>query len=99
MKIETQEALKIQIEERGKTVKKVWDMYAAAMNRLIENPGARPDTSELILFIRCERDEFGRNLAKVFKDAIEFGHLHVCQISAISEAWGGGENDQTQQGI
>lgn len=86
-----QELLKEQIEERRETARKVWKIYIAEMERLIENQGARPDTSTLERFIENESGTFGQSLAKLFIDAIEFGFYHAEDMSKLCIGWQGGE--------
>lgn len=69
--------LKDQFEERRETATKVYLLYLDEMKRLIKNPNARPDISALERFIENESGAFGRELAKVFMDAIECGHRHA----------------------
>lgn len=72
-----QEILKEQLEERRETAKRVWKIYHNEMMRLIENPNSQPDVSALEKFIEDESGTFGQELARLFKDAIEFGFTHA----------------------
>lgn len=78
-----QEILREQIEERKETVNKVWKIYNDEMMRLIENPTSKPDVSVLERFIENESGTFGQELAKIFKDAIEYGFAHAGFVSEV----------------
>lgn len=78
-----QEMLREQIEERKETVNRVWKIYNDEIMRLIENPTSKPDVSVLERFIENESGTFEQELARLFKDAIEFGFNHA---SFVSEA-------------
>ena len=53
------------------------------MMRLIENPTSKPDVSVLERFIENESGTFGQELAKIFKDAIEYGFTHAGFVSEV----------------
>lgn len=78
-----QEILREQIEERKETVNKVWKIYNDEMMRLIDNPTSQPDVSVLERFIENESGTFGQELAKIFKDAIEYGFAHAGFVSEV----------------
>lgn len=78
-----QEILKEQLEERRETAKRVWKIYHNEMMRLIENPTSQPDVSALERVIENESGTFGQELAKIFKDAIEFGFCHAKFVSEM----------------
>lgn len=78
-----QEILKEQIEEHRETAREVWKIYHDEMMRLIDNPNSQPDVSVLERFIENENGTFGQELAKLFKDAIEFGFCHARFVSGV----------------
>lgn len=74
--------LREQVEDRQKVSKQLWRVYYKEMMRLIENPSSQPDTSELDKFIRDNvHVTFDRELASLFKDALEFGFGHAGFVS------------------
>lgn len=73
--------LREQVDERLEIAKEVYHLYLDEMKALIKNPNARPDTSSLKRFIENETGTFGRELAKVFADAIEAGYCHASEMA------------------
>ncbi len=65
-----------QLAEHMETTEKIWKIYYDEMIRLLENPDSQPDTSVLEKFIENKNDTFGQELARLFKDAIEFGFTY-----------------------
>lgn len=78
-----QEILREQLAEREETARKIWKIYHDEMTRLIENPDSQPDSSVLEKFIESESGTFGQELAKIFKDAIEYGFAHAGFVSEV----------------
>jgi hypothetical protein len=75
--------LREQLAEREETARKIWKIYHDEMTRLIENPDSQPDSSVLERFIENESGTFGQELAKIFKDAIEYGFAHAGFVSEV----------------
>lgn len=65
-----------QLAEHMETTERIWEIYYNEMIRLIESPDLQPDTSVLEKFIENKSDTFGQELAKLFKDTIEFGFTY-----------------------
>ena len=75
--------LREQLAEHKETARKIWKIYHDEMTRLIENPDSQPDSSVLERFIENESGTFGQELAKIFKDAIEYGFAHAGFVSEV----------------
>ena len=75
--------LREQLAERKQTARKIWKIYHDEMTRLIENPDLQPDSSVLERFIENGSSTFGQELAKIFKDAIEYGFAHAGFVSEV----------------
>lgn len=65
-----------QLAEHMETTERIWQIYYDEMIRLLKNPDSQPDTSVLKKFIENKSDTFGQELARLFKDAIEFGFTY-----------------------
>lgn len=77
-----QAILEEQVRFYQEVSRRLWKIYYKEMMRLIENPSLQPDTSEFERFAHDNMDiTFSRELALLFRDAIQFGFGHAEFIS------------------